>query len=111
MSTDPAFGPLLMFGLGGIYIEIMKDVSFRVNPVTDIDAEEMIESCKGYRLLTGFRGSEPVDLALLKESILRLSMLVTDFEDLVEFDVNPFIIASDRGNSAAVDARFIVRLP
>jgi acetyltransferase len=111
MSTDPAFGPLLMFGLGGIYIEIMKDVSFRVNPVTDIDAEEMIESCKGYRLLTGFRGSEPVDLALLKESILRLSMLVTDFEELVEFDVNPFIIASDRGNSAAVDARFIVRLP
>ncbi|MBU1319966.1 MAG: acetate--CoA ligase family protein [candidate division Zixibacteria bacterium] len=109
MSTDPAFGPLIMFGLGGVYVEIMKDVSFRVNPVTDMEAREMVESCQGYKLLTGFRGSEPVDLDLLTESILRLSMLVTDFHEIDEFDVNPFIIASKRENTAAVDARFIVR--
>ena len=109
MSTDPAFGPLIMFGLGGIYVEIMKDVSFKVNPLSDIQARDMIESCKGCKLLTGFRGSEPVDLDLLAESILRLSQLVTDFHEIVEFDVNPFIIAASRDQTAAVDARFIIK--
>jgi acetyl coenzyme A synthetase (ADP forming)-like protein len=109
MTTDPAFGPLIMFGLGGVYVEIMKDVSFRVSPLTDIDAREMIDRCQGKKLLTGFRGSQPVDLKLLEESMLRLSMLVADFHEILEFDVNPFIIAPTRDQTAAVDARFIVR--
>ncbi len=108
MSTDPAFGPLLMFGLGGIYVEVMKDVVFRVNPVTNIEAREMVQRLRGYELLRGFRGSEPVDLDLLIEAILRLSQLVADFLEFKEFDVNPFIIAADAENTAAVDARFIV---
>ncbi len=110
MTTDPAFGPLIMFGLGGVYVELMKDVSFKVNPLTDTDAREMIERCKGRKLLTGFRGSEPVDLDLLQETILRLSMLVTDFHEFLEFDVNPFIIAPPDKQTAAVDARFVVKL-
>lgn len=109
MNTDPAFGPLIMFGLGGVYVEIMKDVAFKIHPLTDTDARAMIESCKAYKLLTGFRGSEPVDIDLMTESILRLSMLVSDFEEIIELDVNPFIIAAERKNTAAVDARFIVR--
>jgi acyl-CoA synthetase (NDP forming) len=109
MTTDPAFGPLIMFGLGGVYVEVLKDVSFRINPLTDADARAMIESCKAYKLLTGFRGSEPVDLNLLAESILRLSMLVSDFHEIAELDVNPFIIASSLQNTAAVDARFVVK--
>ncbi len=109
MTTDPAFGPLIMFGLGGVYVELMKDVSFKVNPLTDVDAREMIDRCKGKKLLTGFRGSEPVDLDLLEETILRLSMLVTDFHEFLEFDVNPFIIAPSREQTAAVDARFVVK--
>jgi len=108
MTTDPAFGPLLMFGLGGIYVEVMKDVVFRVNPVTDIEAREMVQRLRGYELLRGFRGSEPVDLDLLIDSILRLSQLVADFLEFKELDVNPFIIAPTADNTAAVDARFIV---
>ncbi len=109
MTTDPAFGPLIMFGLGGVYVEVLKDVSFRINPLSDADARAMIKSCKAYKLLTGFRGSEPVDLDLLAECILRLSMLVSDFHELAELDVNPFIIASTPENTAAVDARFVVK--
>ena len=110
MTTDPAFGPLMMFGLGGIYVEVMKDVSFRINPLTDVDARSMIESCNAYRLLTGFRGSKPVDVDLLTETLLRLSMIVTDFIEFIEFDVNPFIIAPKGGSTAAVDARFILKV-
>lgn len=109
MTTDPAFGPLIMFGLGGVYVEVLKDVAFKINPLTDVDARAMIESCKAHKLLTGFRGSEPVDLELLAESILRLSMLVTDFHEIAELDVNPFIIAPTLDNTAAVDARFVVK--
>jgi acetyltransferase len=109
MTTDPAFGPLIMFGLGGIYVEVLKDVSFKINPLTHADARAMIESCKAYKLLTGFRGSEPVDLDLLAESILRVSMLVSDFHEIVELDVNPFIINPTREQTATVDARFVVK--
>jgi len=108
MTTDPAFGPLIMFGLGGIYVEILKDVSFRINPLTDSNVDEMIENLKSYRLLTGFRGNEAVDMATLKESLLRLSQLVSDFDVFSEIDINPFIACSKKGLSKAVDARFII---
>ncbi|MFH1699858.1 MAG: acetate--CoA ligase family protein [Candidatus Zixiibacteriota bacterium] len=109
MSVDPSFGPLIMFGLGGIYIEIMKDVSFRITPLTDVGAESMIKSLKSYPLLTGFRGSKPVDLELLKESLLRLSQLITDFSDFVEVDINPFIASAEKNCCKAVDARFLLK--
>ena len=79
MTTDPSFGPLIMFGLGGIYVEILKDVAFRINPLSDFDVDEMIRNLKSYPLLTGFRGSMPIDLNTLKETLLRLSQLVLGF--------------------------------
>jgi acetate---CoA ligase (ADP-forming) len=109
MTTDPSFGPLIMFGLGGIYVEILKDVAFRINPLSDIDVDEMIRNLKSYPLLTGFRGSMPIDLSTLKESLMRLSHLVSDFDQFSEIDINPFIACSAKGKSKAVDARFIIR--
>lgn len=108
MTTDPSFGPLLMFGLGGVYVEVMKDVSFRIAPVSDQGAKEMIRSLKSYPLLTGFRGAPPVDLATIEEAILRLSKLVHDFPCFSEIDINPFIVSADRAKCKAVDARFIL---
>lgn len=109
MTTDPTFGPLIMFGLGGIYVEVMKDVAFRINPVSDAGAKELIASIKSYPLLTGFRGSQPVDLEMLQNSILRLSQLVKDFECFAEVDINPLIVSSDKTLCKAVDARFILK--
>ncbi len=110
MTTDPSFGPLIMFGLGGIYVEILKDVAFRINPLNVNNVDEMIRSLKSYPLLTGFRGSEPADIPTLKESLLRLSQLVTDFDQFSEIDINPFISQSGKGKSKAVDARFIIKV-
>jgi len=106
MTRDPQFGPVLMFGLGGIFVEVMKDVSVRIHPLTDVTARAMIERIKGYPLLAGARGEKPVDLAFLEESLLRLSQLVGDLEDeLAELDVNPLIVTGDRKSSFVVDAR------
>ena len=110
MTTDPSFGPLMMFGLGGIYVEVMKDVSFRINPLTDNGAREMIRSLRSYPLLTGFRGAPPVDLEIIQETLLRLSQLVKDFDIFSEIDINPFIVSPDRSSCKAVDARFICRV-
>ncbi len=109
MINDPAFGPLIMFGLGGVYVEIMKDVAFRVTPLSDTRAEEMITSVKSYPLLTGVRGAKPVDMGTIKEALLRLSQLVTDFDQFAEVDINPFIASSRRDKCKAVDARFILK--
>ena len=110
MHDDPSFGPLMMFGLGGIYVEVMKDIAFKVHPLTDYDAEEMIKSVKGYPMLTGFRGSPAVDLKILEEALMRLSILVSDFPIFESLDVNPFIVAEKAGESKAVDARFILKI-
>jgi acyl-CoA synthetase (NDP forming) len=106
MTRDPQFGPLLMFGLGGVYVEVMRDVSVRIHPLTDVGARTMIERIKGYPLLAGARGDKPVALDLLEESLLRLSQLVGDFrDDLAELDVNPFIVTDRANASYVVDAR------
>jgi acetyltransferase len=110
MNNDPSFGPLLMFGLGGVAVEVMKDVAFRVYPLTDLDASEMIRQIKGFKLLSGFRGSKPVDLAVLEETLLRLSQLAGDFPQIESFDLNPFIAGESRETSRAVDARFILNI-
>ncbi len=109
MTADPKFGPLIMFGLGGIFVEIMKDVSFRIHPLTTQSAKEMIRSLKSYPLLTGFRGAKPVDLDTIEETLLRVSQLVRDFDDFMEMDINPFIVASSKSQCQAVDARFIIK--
>ncbi len=109
MSTDPSFGPLIMFGLGGIYVEILKDVSFRINPLNDVNVDEMIRGLKSYPLLIGARGSAAVDMETLKDVLLRLSQLVSDFDYFSEIDINPFISHPEKKCSKAVDARFIIR--
>jgi acyl-CoA synthetase (NDP forming) len=106
MSVDPAFGPLLMFGLGGIHAEVLKDVSFRIHPVSDVDAGEMLDSIRGAAILEGVRGEPPVDRALVEEVIQRVSQLVGDHPEITELDINPFIAYPDGG--VAVDARIAV---
>ena len=106
MSKDPQFGPVLMFGLGGILVEILKDVSFRIVPLVRRDAAEMIKEIKGYPLLESFRGQEPADVPHLEELLLKLSDFVEQRPEIKEIDLNP-IFAYSRG-SIAVDARVIL---
>ena len=105
-SADPKFGPLMMFGLGGIFVEILKDVTFRVHPISDVDAREMLEGIKGFPILRGARGHAPVDLGTLVETLQRLNQLLTEFPEIQEFDINPFLAGAARTTSAAVDGRF-----
>ncbi len=106
MTRDPQFGPLLMFGLGGIFVEVMKDVAIRIHPLTDEGARLMIRKIKGYPLLAGYRGEQAVDMKLLEDTLLRLSQMVSDLEqDLAELDLNPFIVTPKRKDSFIVDAR------
>ncbi len=110
MTHDAQFGPLLMFGLGGVFVEVMRDVSVRIHPLTDVGARAMIERVKGYPLLAGARGEQPVALSLIEECLLRLSQLVSDFEDdLGELDINPFIVTEKPEQSFVVDARISLR--
>lgn len=105
MSRDPQFGPLLMFGLGGIYIEILKDVSFRIAPIGLNEAEEMIQEIRSFPLLKGARGERPMDINTVVDNILRLSQLVTDFPEIIEMDINPLIVFPEGGGTMALDAR------
>jgi acetyl coenzyme A synthetase (ADP forming)-like protein len=106
MTRDPQFGPVLMFGLGGIFVEVMKDVSVRLHPLTDANARAMIERIKGYPLLAGARGEKAVDLRFLEACLLRLSQMVGDLEDeLAELDINPLIVTDRGATSFVVDAR------
>jgi len=105
MATDPKFGPILMFGMGGKYVEIIKDIAFRVMPVTDVDAREMVENIKSYPLLEGVRGEERVDIEFVVEGIERLAQMVNDFPEIIELDMNPVVVTTDRATSRIVDAR------
>lgn len=108
-ATDPQFGPLILFGLGGVHVEVLRDVAVRVHPITDTDADEMIRSIRGYPLLEGARGAKAVDTAYLSELLLRLSQLMSDFEDIEELDLNPLILGSGRREAVVVDARILIR--
>jgi acyl-CoA synthetase (NDP forming) len=107
-SFDPSFGPLIMFGLGGVFVEALGDVVFRVHPVSDVDAAEMVRQVKGYKLLEGMRGEESIDFDAVQEAIQRLSQLVGDFPMISELDINPFV-AFERGRPPlALDARIVI---
>jgi acetyltransferase len=108
MNVDKTFGPLIMFGLGGIYVEVLKDVAFKVYPLTDLDADDMIRSIKGYVLLTGYRGKEPVDIDKIKDTLLRVSQLAGDFPQIQSLEMNPFLAAGVGGCTCAVDARVVL---
>ena len=106
MSKDDQFGPVLMFGLGGILVEVLKDVSFRLVPLTERDAAEMVREIKGYPLLEGYRGQEAVDVSYLEELLLKVSAFVEDNPAISQLDLNPIFAYSD--GALAVDARVIL---
>lgn len=105
MTYDPNFGPMIMFGMGGIYVEAIQDTVFRIVPITENDAKTMIQSVKGFPILKGVRGEPGVDLDFLAEILQRLSQLAYDFHFIKEMEINPFIISAQREGCLAVDAR------
>jgi acetyltransferase len=109
MVRDPQFGPMLMFGLGGIFVEVMKDVTFHIAPITRDEARQMLEGTRSYALLMGARGQARVDVDAIAESLQRISQLVTDFPEIQEMDINPFIVGPVGGVSLAADARITLR--
>lgn len=110
IATDPQYGPMMMFGLGGVFVETLKDVTFRLAPLTDIDAREMVRSVKAFKLLEGARGTTPAQIDKVEETILRLSQLVTDYPFIDELDINPLMISEKTGEPIAVDGRMKMRL-
>ncbi|MCD6302977.1 MAG: acetate--CoA ligase family protein, partial [Anaerolineae bacterium] len=108
MNRDPQFGPLVMFGLGGIYVEVLKDVTFRVAPMTRTQAEEMVRSIRSFKLLTGVRGQAASDLDAVVDAILRIAQLVTDFPAISELDINPLLVRKEGDGAVAVDMRLVL---
>jgi acyl-CoA synthetase (NDP forming) len=106
VTKDPQFGPVLMFGLGGVLVEVLKDVAFRIIPIEDRDARQMIEEIKGYPLLQGYRGSDPADIGKLRELLLKVSVFVESHPEVAELDLNPVFAYKD--GAIAVDARIVL---
>jgi acyl-CoA synthetase (NDP forming) len=108
---DPYFGPLVMVGLGGIFVEVLRDVSFRICPITRIDAEEMIDELKGAAILAGARGRKPASRAAIVDAMLKVGgdngLMMTHADDISEADINPLIVSEN--GAVAVDARFILK--
>jgi acetyl coenzyme A synthetase (ADP forming)-like protein len=108
VTQDPLFGPLIAFGLGGIHVEILGDVQFRVTPLTDRDAEEIVREIRGYRLLEGYRGHSPADVAAIQDVLLRVSRLVEEIPEIKELDLNPIFALPPGEGCRIVDARIRV---
>ena len=109
MTQDPNFGPLVVFGLGGVYVELLNDVTFRIHPLTDVDAAEMIRDTKGHKLLEGYRNQPYGDIDALEQAILRISALISAAPELVEMDLNPVKVQEPGSGVTVVDARIRVR--
>lgn len=108
MNKDPQFGPMIMFGLGGIFVEVLKDVTFSLAPVTADEIRTMISSTRSYKLLTGARGKAPNDIGAIVENIQRMSQLVIDFPEIDEIDLNPLMVGAEGDGAFVVDARIIL---
>ena len=106
MIKDAQFGPVLMFGLGGILVEVLKDVAFRIVPLEKRDASEMIKEIKGYKLLEGYRGQDPVDIPYLEDMLVKLSVFVDNTPEIKEIDMNPIFAYKD--GAVVVDARIVL---
>jgi len=108
MNRDPQFGPLVTFGLGGIYVEALKDVTFRVAPFTRLDAQAMLSEIRAKALLDGVRGKPPVDKDAIVDVLLRMGQLVQDFPEIAEFDINPLIVYPKDQGALAIDMRLVL---
>ena len=106
IMKDPHFGPVIMFGLGGIFVEILKDISFRILPLEERDAEEMISEIKGYQILKGIRGETPKDVKSIRDVLMKISQLVMDNPEIKEIDLNPVFLFNQ--GLQVVDARMIL---
>lgn len=111
MNRDPQFGPMLMFGLGGIFVEVMKDVTFHLAPITAEEAVQMLMSTRSYEILQGKRGHKGVDLQAIANGLQRISQLTTDFPQIAELDINPFIVGETGSDPVVADARMTLQLP
>jgi acetyltransferase len=108
VNRDPQFGPLLLLGLGGIYVEVLKDVSFRIAPIARWEAEEMIGELRTAPLLRGVRGEHPADLDSIVDCMLRVSQLAVDFPEIVELDINPLMVHEQGKGAVALDMRVVL---
>jgi acetyl coenzyme A synthetase (ADP forming)-like protein len=108
LKRDPLFGPLLMFGLGGIYVEALRDVTFRIAPIRELGVHRMIRQIRGFKILEGFRGEPPSDIEAIAECLARLSQLATQLEEIVELDINPLVVFERGRGARVVDARIVV---
>ena len=106
MKRDKQFGPVIMFGLGGIFVEILKDVSFRVCPINKKEAMEMIKEIKSYPILSGARGRKPVNIKALAEALVAISKLALEHEEIKEIDLNPIIV--NQKEAVAIDFKFLI---
>mgnify|MGYP006277796943 CR=1 FL=1 len=108
MNRDPQFGPLVTFGLGGIYVEALKDVTFRIAPFSRREAEAMLDEIRSKALLEGVRGKPPVDKGAIVDTLLRMGQLVQDFPEIMEFDINPLIVYPEDQGAIAIDMRLVL---
>jgi len=105
MNRDPQFGPMLMFGLGGIFVEVLKDVTFNLAPITETEAVQMLKSTRSYAMLEGKRGEKGVDVGAIASGLQRISQLTTDFPQILELDINPFIVGEFGSEPVVADVR------
>jgi acyl-CoA synthetase (NDP forming) len=108
VTSDPVFGPLVAFGLGGIHVEILGDVRFRITPLTDTDARRMVREIRGFRLLEGYRGHAPADVPAIEDLLLRVSRLVEEVHAIAELDLNPVVALPPGRGCVVLDARIWV---
>jgi len=108
MNKDPQFGPVMMFGLGGIYVEALKDVVFRVAPMDELEAREMVNEIRSIKLLQGVRGERPSDIDAVVDALLRLSYLVTEYPEIVELDINPLVVYEAGRGAVGLDMRLVL---
>ena len=108
IKRDPSFGPVIMFGLGGIYVEVFKDVSFRVAPIDEAIADSMIKQIKSFKILNGIRGGVPRDIAAIKKCIMRLSQLALECPQIKELDINPLIVHEETKGCHIADSRIML---
>jgi acyl-CoA synthetase (NDP forming) len=109
IKRDPSFGPVLMFGLGGIFVEIFKDVSFGIAPLSREEARNMIEQTKAYKILKGTRGRPPRDIDTIVDALLRLGQLAMDYPQIEELDINPLFVMDEGQGSVIGDASMILK--
>jgi acetyltransferase len=108
MNRDPQFGPLVTFGLGGIYVETLKDVTFRIAPFSALEAKQMTEEIRARAILDGVRGQPPADKEAIVDILLRIGQLVQDFPEIAELDINPVIVYPEGQGALAIDMRLVL---